>query len=251
MDVLFVGTCPKEFDRPEANEDAFAFSTDGQHLAISDGASESFDSRSWANLLVKKWSTDQHFCQEWLASAIAEYISLQDFSRMSWSQQMAFERGCFATLLTVEHSPTDHKLSIFGIGDSVALLFVGTEVMAAWPLDDYRLFQNRPTLLSTLRTHNEFTKAEDFGSQTVHEIGLNNYPNPVLLCMTDALGEWTLRMSEEQPERLNQLLAIRSEEQLVEFVQQERDSKRMRVDDSTLAILTFEITGDEGGVSHP
>ena len=69
----------------------FAFSADGQRLALSDGASESYDSRLWANLLATKFAEDPRFGPEWLDAAVSAYHGEHDFAAMSWSQQLAFE----------------------------------------------------------------------------------------------------------------------------------------------------------------
>ena len=251
MRALFVGTCAKELDRPETNEDAYAFSADGQRLALSDGASESYDSRLWGRLLVSKFAHDPRFDQEWIESAAAAYQAEHNFDAMSWSQQLAFERGCFATLLAVEHDSVKNCLTLFGVGDSVAVLLVGAEVVRAWPLDHPDRFKERPTLLSTLRAHNAFVEASEFVSLARTELDLSAFPDPTLLCMTDALGEWTLRMAGDAPGRLADLLGVRSEEQLNALVVAEREAKRMRVDDSTLVTLKFDAGKDAGGLPHP
>ncbi|TWO69129.1 hypothetical protein FN976_20555 [Caenimonas sedimenti] len=251
MRALFAGTCAKELDRPETNEDACVFSADGQRLAMSDGASESYDSRVWANLLARKFSDDPGFGEEWLQSAVSAYLSEHDFAAMGWAQQLAYGRGCFATLLSVEHDAATGRLALFGVGDTVAALVVGSEIVRAWPLDDPEKFKERPTLLSTIPTHNEFARAPGFDVLARLEIDLAAFPDPTLLCMTDALGEWTLKMASEDPARLGELLAIRSEEQLAALVVAEREAKRMRVDDSTLAILKFDAGEDADALPHP
>lgn len=251
MRALFVGTCAKEPERPETNEDAYEFSADRQRLVLSDGASESYDSRFWARLLARKFADDPCFDQSWVESAMMEYQAEHDFAALSWSQQLAFERGCFATLLAVEHDTVNNRLVLFGVGDSVAVLLVGLEVVRAWPLDHPDSFKERPTLLSTLRSHNGFTQAPDFRSLARAELDLTGFPEPTLLCMTDALGEWALRVAGDEPGRLVDLLAIRNEEQLKALVVAEREAKRMRVDDSTLAMLKFDTGEDADGLPHP
>lgn len=251
MRTLFVGSCAKEPDRPEANEDAYALSVDGQRLALSDGASESYDSRLWAGLLARKFAEDPVFGPEWMESAVSAYQAEHDFASMSWSQQFAFERGCFATLLCAQHDEANRRLDLFGVGDSVCLLVVGSEVVRAWPLDDPERFKERPTLLSTLRAHNEFMWAPEFESAARMQIDLTALSEPALLCMTDALGEWALRMAAEDSSRLSELLSIRSEEQLTALVVAERAAKRMRIDDSTLAILGFDAGEDADAIPQP
>lgn len=251
MRTLFVGSCAKEPDQLEGNEDAHAFSADRQRLALSDGASESYDSRLWANLLVRKFADDPNFGPEWMEAAVSAYHGEHDFAAMSWSQQLAFERGCFATLLAVEHDAAARRATLFGVGDSVAVLVVGHELVRAWPLDHPERFKERPTLLSTLKEHNGFTQAPEFEAAARLDLDLDGFPNPTLMCMTDALGEWTLRMAGEQPDRLSELLAIRTEVELVALVVAERAAKRMRIDDSTLAILRFDEGEDAVGLPQP
>lgn len=251
MRVRFEGSCAKEPDRPLDNEDAFAFSANRQRLALSDGASESYDSRVWAGLLARKCADDPAFGADWLESAVSAYKHEHDFAAMSWSQQLAYERGCFATLLSVEYDPDHGRLRLFGVGDSIAALFVGSTLSRAWPLDEPDRFKERPTLLSTLREHNAFTQVPDFDSAARLEVDLSGFSEPTLLCMTDALGEWTLRMAGKEPELIERLLAIRTEEELSALVVEERAAKRMRIDDSTLVILRFDEGEDRFGVSHP
>jgi len=251
MRVLFLGSCAKEPDRPAANEDAYAFSDDRQRIALSDGASESYDSRLWAGLLAKRFARDPYFNAEWMERAVAEYHAEHECASMSWSQQLAFERGCFATLLAVDHDEANRRLNLFGIGDSITVLIVGTEIVHAWPLDDPEKFRERPTLLSTLRGHNDFTLDPQFHTHARTQFDLSAFQEPTLLCMTDALGEWTLRVVGEKPELLTTLLAVRSLEQLTALVVAERSAKRMRVDDSTLAILRFDAGEDSGGLPQP
>jgi hypothetical protein len=250
MRTLFRGSFAKEADRPEANEDAFAFSADCRRLALCDGASESYDSRVWARLLASKFADDPTFSQEWLQSAIDDYMREHDFASMSWSQQLAFERGCFATLLGADYNPATGKVALIGVGDSVAVLFDNGVLAKAWPLNDPARFRERPTLLSTLHEHNKFTQSPEFDAAGRDVIDLADYGNPTLLFMTDALGEWTLRMSREEPGRLSDLLSIRTEEQLAALVLAERASKRMRVDDSTLIALKFDAENGNG-LSEP
>ncbi len=251
MRTIFVGSCAKEPDRPEANEDAYTFSPNGQRLAVSDGASESYDSRVWARLLADKFATDPSFKQDWLRSAISAYLAEHNFESMSWSQQLAFKRGCFATLLAVEHDPVANQLILFGIGDSVAVLFDGASIARSWPLDEPEKFLERPTLLSTRFEHNDFTRDAEFDVRQRVNIDLLGLSDPLLLCMTDALGEWTLRMSRQQPEQVVALLMIRTEEELAQLVIAERAAKRMRVDDSTLIILKFDAAEDGIGLPQP
>lgn len=242
----FGGTVPKEFASPEANEDALALSDDGARFALSDGASDSFNSKLWANLLAHKFLADPGLNADWLAAALADYAAAHDFASMSWSKQAAFERGSFATLLGGEYFPEHHAVELLGVGDTVALLFDAGDLVCAWPLDDPERFQERPSLLSTVARHNDFLTTGDFRTKHVKIVQLAELRAPQLLCMTDALGEWALRSLRDKDSGVSDLLSLQSEEQLAELVLRERAAKRMRIDDSTLLALSFEREERDG-----
>ncbi|KVU24697.1 hypothetical protein WK65_15600 [Burkholderia ubonensis] len=246
MKKEFAGSVPKELSSPEANEDALALSGDGTRFAISDGASDSFDSKLWANLLAKKFLDDPGLNAEWLGAALTDYAAAHDFAAMSWSKQAAFERGSFATLLGGEYFPEHLAVELLGVGDSVALLLDAGELVCAWPLDDPHRFHERPSLLSTVARHNDFLTDGDFRTRHVKVIHLAELGAPRLLCMTDALGEWALRSLRDKDAGIADLLSLQSEEQLVELVLRERATKRMRIDDSTLLALSFKREERDG-----
>ena len=53
MNIKRVVSIPKELDYPELNEDYFTHRIDGLACAISDGASESYDSKNWSKILCE------------------------------------------------------------------------------------------------------------------------------------------------------------------------------------------------------
>lgn len=137
---------------------------------------------------------------------------------------------------------------------------MGHEVVRAWSLDHPELrlrlcrctgrFKGAPhSAVDVPRAQRDQAIAGGFDGAARLDLELD--PNPTLLCMTDALGERTLRMTSEEPERLSELLAIRSEDEFTTFVVAERVAKRMRIDDSTLAILRFDEGEDAVGVQQP
>ncbi len=242
----FSGSVPKDPSCPEANEDKFAFSEDGRRLALSDGASESFDSKLWADLLVHKFIADPKVRPEWVASVLAEYSSAHDFQSLSWSKQAAFERGSFATLIGVEQFDEHDALEVVAIGDSIALLSDGGKLVHGWPFDDPERFKERPTLLATVAGQNDFIGVSGFWTLHGKTFHLEGLTDPRLICMTDALGEWALKEVQAGRSGLYDLLAIQTEEQLSELVIRERAEKRMRIDDSTLLVLSFERGKKDG-----
>ena len=236
----FSGTIPKDPSCPEANEDKFAFSEDGRRLALSDGASESFDSKLWADLLVQRFIADPKVRLEWVASVLAEYSAAHEFKSMSWSKQAAFERGSFATLIGVEQFEEHDAVEVLAIGDSIALLADGGKLIHGWPFEDPGKFKERPTLLATVAGHNDFIGVGGFWTLHGKTFHLEGLTDPRLICMTDALGEWALKDALAGGSGLAELLSIQTEDQLSDLVLRERAEKRMRIDDSTLLVLSFE-----------
>jgi hypothetical protein len=78
---------------------------------------------------------------------------------------------------------------------------------------------------------------------TVHgkHFELSQLATPLLLCVTDALGEWLLRQVSSGGDGISRLLAIASEEELIALVVEERTAGRMRIDDSTLIVASFDM----------
>ncbi|MDD2609995.1 MAG: hypothetical protein PHX60_09925 [Giesbergeria sp.] len=239
MKKEFSGTCPKDLQEPGLNEDQFCFSDDGFRLGLCDGASESYNSQLWAKIISEKFAADPNFGSKWIIDALSIYIAAHDFPNMSWSQQSSYERGSFSTLLGIDFDPVHRVVDILAIGDCSALLVDEGRFIKAWPITDPERFKDHPTLLSTLAQHNAFIVETEFCEKTFKNIHLKDYVDPRLYCMTDALGEWALRHALASTDGLERLSSLTTEQELCELVTEERSAKRMRVDDSTLIILSF------------
>ncbi len=243
MRLLFSGSCPKDPSANDINEDRWAFSEDQGTLALCDGASESFDSSVWAQILADKFVLDPAVTPEWLSDALAEYIARHDFAAMSWSRQASYERGTFSTILGAQHIPGNGTVEILAAGDSLAVFTEGEHFIASWPYSDPECFKTRPTLFATLPEHNTFVADSGFWTAHGTHFDLNILTSPRLVCVTDALGEWLLQEIQSDGKGLARLLAISTEEELVNLVTEERCAGRMRVDDSTLLVVAFDKEG--------
>lgn len=169
---------------------------------------------------------------------------------MSWSKQAAFERGSFATLIGVEQFEEHEAVEVLAVGDSIALLVDDGRLIRGWPFEDPERFKERPTLLATVAGHNDFINVSGFWTLHGKTFHLKELVDPRLICMTDALGEWALKEALAGGSGLAELLSLNTEEQLSELVVRERSERRMRVDDSTLLVLSFE-RGKKDGVPVP
>jgi hypothetical protein len=125
MRVSFAASVAKYQQDSRLNEDAFGERASHGVYAVSDGASESFDSRVWSKLLVQLFLRNPHVNERWLRRAVTVYAGLFDREAMSWSAQAAFDRGSFATLTGIVIPPTRSPLQ--GLGSATQWPFLPTE----------------------------------------------------------------------------------------------------------------------------
>jgi hypothetical protein len=226
---------PRAFSAPKAdgqiNEDAWQVSRKGAG-ALSDGASISFDSASWARILVRHYARDPRFDDAWLAAASKEFASLHDRESLSWVQQAAFDRGSFASLLGLQRCST--RIEVFAIGDSVAVLCDADRVLATFPYESPEQFDERPLLLSTNPAQNSFLAEYEAKRDFTVAWDIGSLAAPSLICVSDALGHWIITHRNNEPSPIAALRAIRTRRAFSRFVMHERAAGRMRRDDTTM-----------------
>lgn len=213
----------------ELNEDAWHIPNDsGSPIVLCDGASESFDSRRWAEILSKGLARHEDFTDSWLRERIGEYERAIDPASLSWSKQLAYERGSFATFLSVQLK--DGECLVNAMGDTEVFLIKDGQIINMYPYVEASEFLNHPCLLSTKRELNTELKENvddcPFSGKLV-EIGHATH----LLMLTDALAHWLMRR--DDPEAVNALLGITSDTEFRGFVERERRDG-MRFDDTTM-----------------
>lgn len=237
MRVEFASSVAKDPGADEFNEDRFLFGLHGTIAALSDGASESFDSRSWATILCGLAASGMGVHSDSVTECVRQYNSNYDVPNLSWSKAAAYERGSFATLLSVRHNIERAEAEIFGIGDSVLVLCQSGLVTRKFPLLTADEFQRRPLLLSTRNEHNDFLHDPLFNTKhvVVHPVSTTT----TALLLTDAIGHWCYQALEEQRDDWRFLLSVDSAEEFQDFVIAARAGRRMKLDDTTLVRLSF------------
>lgn len=226
-----VFTVPKVEGQP--NEDRYQSSRKGVH-ALSDGASVSFDSASWAQILVRRYARNPEVTPQWIGNAIAEFSGLYDRESMPWMKQASFDRGTFASLLGVRVLNEGKHIQVLSIGDTLAVLCEGDSIRSTFPYSEPGEFDQRPQLLCTNPAENAFADAPEFDFHRFADWTFCGLERPALLCMTDALGHWLMSHREQELSPVAVLRGIKSSKAFARFVQGERDAGRMRRDDTTL-----------------
>lgn len=250
MRVLFSGQVPKDADFPDSNEDALLVGEDSAKIAISDGASESFDSKSWAKLVVQGFLESSDVNQAWVADLCRQYGTLFDPASLSWSKAAAYQRGSFATLLGLEFNKDSESIDALCIGDSQVVLLSNGHFVDAYPYIEPKQFQQRPELLCSNLAYNQFILEPDYQLNHRKSWNLADIDQPALLCMTDALAEWALRMEIQGDSKWETLLSISDVSELESLVFNEQHEKRMHVDDVTLISVLFD-RGIDDDIPNP
>ncbi len=236
--VDLAASVSKDITCPTLNEDAWAHNEELTCIALSDGASESFDSKTWANLLVNRYARDHAMTPDWVGEALQTYSSAFKFEELTWSAQRAFDRGSFATLLglAIGHNETD--LEVLCIGDSLALHVRAGIVLASFPFDRAEQFDARPTLLSTKGHANSLWASSEFFLQASRTWAVE--PGDVIYAVTDAVGHWVLSNLTDDKNTPGMLDAAKSEADFTTLVEELRGTRGIRLDDSTVLRLIVE-----------
>ena len=217
----------------QTNEDKWRTSKDGFVCGVSDGASVSFNSATWAEILVRRFVDDPCVSTAWVQSAVAEYQGGYDRNSMAWMQQGAFDRGSFATLLGLVYSPDCRNARVIAIGNSLFAFIDGDKLVRTIPYLAPTEIDQAPHLLSTNPLENRSWDDEDL-NETWYDLNIGSHERPSLLLMTDAVGRWML---EKPAERVAALLNISNDEDFSRLIDQERAERHLRTDDVTLVVF--------------
>lgn len=233
----------KAGSRDEEYEDAWA-SDDSGRLAVSDGASDAFESRLLARALVQAFvrqppELTPEALQPWLAPAIQSWSDGIRWEQLPWYAAEKARRGGFATLLGLiltPGMPSDSGMNASGswmamaIGDACMFHVREDMLRLAFPLESASAFDTTPPLISTRHDYNQHSLA-DFRTCCGEYL-----PGDLFLLATDALSAWFLAQVEMDKRPWLDLVAMTSED-FARWAGEMRDQGQMRNDDVTLLIL--------------
>lgn len=184
---------PKPGSRAEENEDALAADPDELRFAISDGASEGWNSGGWARHLAKSFielppSPADFSC--WLSDMRAMWSPSP--ADGSWYAEEKAGEGSFATLLGVAFhgtaDPPGFAYKTVAVGDSCFFIVRGEKLEVAFPLAHAREFGNQPPLVPSA-TGRECPEPEWLAGRCE--------PGDLFLLATDAVARALLKAGED------------------------------------------------------
>jgi serine/threonine protein phosphatase PrpC len=151
-------TLPKRGNKAEENEDAVAAAPDSLRFAVSDGASEGWESGAWATRLgsafLRSPPAPPEFSQ-WLTEVRENWTPPPLAVSAPWYASMKQEQGSFATLIGLElrrSNDSGWAWKAVAVGDSCLLHIRGEELKTAFPLTSPKAFSNRPVLIASSAT---------------------------------------------------------------------------------------------------
>ena len=221
--------------------DNYAVNIEHNKFAISDGVSKSFFPKIWSDILVNKyvnqkdWKDNNEFIvesqKEW-QSKIDEIVNQPE---TKWFTKSQYNRKdpALATLVGLQFLESDQKWIAQALGDSF-LFFIpkgSTEIeikLSTKP--EPIVFDNFPDYLSSIGSSHKGEKKSIKGEKI---------KEGTFYLMTDALAEWFLLNTEQAKQTLDN---IKTQEQYLETIANERNANRLNDDDS--AILILELFDD-------
>ncbi|MDR1615067.1 MAG: hypothetical protein LBS26_05820 [Campylobacteraceae bacterium] len=243
MELVFCGSIPKNYDKPYENEDYYNIDIINQTLrvAISDGATVSYDSKNWAKNLVDCFVKKGFILNKNMNKLIKAYYSNRfDFKNLTLFQKRGIEFGSYATILGLEYNPASNFVQILSVGDSTAVFLDNYEFADSFPYSLSSEFSKNPRLLSVKKNYNYFFSRSKEYSKFYKVWNIENRYYPMVLCMTDALAEWAFKSYESgNKDTWREIGNINSMKDFKNFVDSKRTDKAIKIDDTTLICIKF------------
>ncbi|MCL4342850.1 MAG: hypothetical protein M1267_03225 [Candidatus Thermoplasmatota archaeon] len=227
---------PKVGNRPNENEDSFAFSEDRGIFAVSDGASDSSFAGQWARALTATFSEIGGVHES------GDFITLVKRSREIWKKSVDWGSlpwfvknkvtgGAYATFLGVHVNTSLYEFTVTFVGDS-CLFHLDESGYTVYPNMKPEDFKFNPKLIWSGYGYPSLEKVSPI--KTEASIARRKWKNgDSFILATDAMSKWLL---EDDPmEKIASV--IEGFDTFGEKVDQLRKEKIMRNDDVTVMLL--------------
>ena len=223
-------------------EDAIAFDTQTARFAVTDGATEAFYARQWAQNLAEHWVRNESTLtleefRKWVATEGRELHDSWNGLTLSWYSEEKARTGSFAAFVGVELDLKTGTPSwkAIALGDTCLLHCRGDALLKSLPLTRSESFNSSPVLVASNAALHESTMQSVVVDSGSCESG------DVLLLMSDAAASWCLQRFENGDFDAD-FLTAKTDEELCRFFDAERQAGRIRNDD--LAVVRIEIRAE-------
>lgn len=235
---------PKSGHQLSECEDAIGINVAARRFAVADGATEAFDSQSWARLLAHDWvlpgPADQTLDEfrAWVAKQGQALHDSWNGLRLSWYAEEKAQTGSFAAFVGVQFDLDEAApcWRAIALGDSCLIHCRNRAIVTALPVSHYESFNATPLLVPS---HPSMQQA---ALEQVVVAGGIVEPGDVLLLLSDAVAAWYLMLVEkDEPARgrFDLLLKTMQESELELLFEKERLNGRIKDDD--IAVIRIEV----------
>lgn len=207
-------------------------------LAVSDGASISYDSRKWAWSLCRTFIRNTNCGVDWLNSARTRFADHFGPAADDWAAAHAWDRGSFATFLGI--TLTEARLVAYGIGDTVLFLTSGDKLQM-WPDLRQEDFTASPALLCSHPGRSAFNDTDEAfeGASRIFAAPSGGWKGTRVTVATDALAEWVIRAvtPDDRRSRLDSISCHADQTAFAEWVSEAISTGEVRRDDCGIVVV--------------
>ena len=224
-------------------EDAFACNRTAMRFAVADGATESFDSASWAQRLVTKWVNDSGLLtaeEFWTWLKIEGQTQNDSWNRhdLPWYSMEKRRAGSFAAFVGVEiQIERERQWKAIALGDSCFVHSRNGTVQVVFPVSSSTDFGSAPVLAPS---------CAELNAHALSAIVLKSgeiVAGDRLLLLTDAIAAWYLLLCERHDDKtrslFDDLLTGGDEAATTNFLELERSTGRLKDDDVAIVCIEF------------
>jgi hypothetical protein len=258
-------------------QDSYSLNTEMSRVAISDGATQSFYSGLWSQILCSLYCSwpkliSHNQWTEWNDVARAQWIEevniklgeLKDSGKPSWIECLngiKLKKDAFATFIGI--SLEDSYLHGICIGDSCAMLVKQSPIDpdSEGCQEDHSITRIFPGLWRH-SFDSRTTGLSSYNSESNHLPEFFHIPVPVgkedyrILLMTDALAHYVIDMEHKGMSIISSLMSLSSQEEFAQYIDECRKTG-LANDDATLVIVEItdienssELEKEQGGIDH-
>ena len=223
-------------------EDSFDYSVKSGIAAVSDGASNNFESRRWASLLTHAFvhRTPTEFTLpkvlDWVDSVAAEWSESIPWQDLTVFEEAKAALGSAATLIGLKFESSSLRKAegawqCLAIGDSCLFQITRGQLARSLPIAKSADFDIHPPLLSTRPENSKLITDRLMTERGGWRTGDTFY------LLTDAIASWFL-LDYEQGGSPWEILSSLDQQSFASFVDDKRARKLMRNDDVTVITLS-------------
>ncbi len=242
---------PKLGSSADECEDAIALNEAGGRFAVSDGATEAFDARNWAQLLASAWTRDEEATlttegfRRWVAARGDEFHEAWKNRALPWYAEEKSRAGSFAAFVGLQFLNVAGSLrwKSIALGDSCLFIVRNHQLQLAFPVSDPKKFNSFPLLVPSLVGQQQASLAQIELAEGASLAG------DICWLLSDALAAWFLQrrlLGDAILREFESWLANSQRDKLSALLRDEQRAGRLRDDD----YAAVRILIDGGSQNH-